>query len=103
MGDAEVGQQGLAAQSPVAGTYSSSQGALDQLEEAFNHWSGQVSATSLQLCYALIAGIWLIFGSVKGILGSRCATLALFAVLLALATNLMSAYAFAEYTRLRFG
>jgi hypothetical protein len=101
--DDEVVPQESAVQTPIAGTYSSSQGALEELEEAFNYWSGQVSATSLQLCYALIAAIWLIFGSVKGILGSSCATLALFAVLLALATNLISSYAFAEFSRCRFG
>jgi hypothetical protein len=36
------------------GIYESSTDALKQINEAFDYWSGQITATSLQMCYALI-------------------------------------------------
>jgi hypothetical protein len=85
------------------GIYESSTDVLKQVNEAFDYWSGQITATSLQMCYALIGANWVIFGSVGNILHSRYAIVSLLLVLLALTFNLVSAYALAEYMRSRFG
>jgi hypothetical protein len=39
----------------AAGTYESSTDALKEISAAFDYWSGQVTATNLQMCYGLIA------------------------------------------------
>jgi hypothetical protein len=70
------------------GIYESSTDALKQINEAFDYWSGQITATSLQMCYALIGANWVIFGSVENILHSRYAIVSLLLVLLALAFNM---------------
>jgi hypothetical protein len=85
------------------GIYESSTDVLKQINEAFDYWSGQITATSLQMCYALIGANWVIFGSVGNILHSRYAIVSLLLVLLALTFNMVSAYALAEYMRSRFG
>jgi hypothetical protein len=85
------------------GTYGSSTDALKEIDDAFDYWSGQVTATSLQMCYALIGANWVVFGSVGNILHSRYAIVSLLLVLLALTFNMISAYALAEYMRSRFG
>jgi hypothetical protein len=54
----------------ATGTYESSTGALKEIKTAFDYWSGQVTATSLQMCYGLIAANWVVFGSVRNILHS---------------------------------
>jgi hypothetical protein len=85
------------------GIYESSTDALKEIDGAFDYWSGQVTATSLQMCYALIGANWVVFGSVGNILHSRYAIVSLLFVLLALTFNMVSAYALAEYMRIRFG
>lgn len=78
------------------GIYASSTDALKQINEAFDYWSGQITATSLQMCYALIGANWVIFGSVGNILHSRYAIVSLLLVLLALTFNMLSAYMLAR-------
>src|SRR6202167_4131932 len=85
------------------GIYESSTDAVKQINGAFDYWSGQITATSLQMCYALIGANWVIFGSVGNILHSRYAIVSLLLVLLALTFNMVSAYVLAEYMRSRFG
>jgi hypothetical protein len=87
----------------LTGIYASSTDALKQINEAFDYWSGQITATSLQMCYALIGANWVIFGSVGSILHSRYAIVSLLLVLLAPALNMVSSYALAECMRGRFG
>lgn len=87
----------------LAGTYESSRDAMKEIEDAFNYWSGQISATSLQLCYAVVAANWVIFGSINKIIHSQWAIWSLTTVLLALAFNLVVAYGLAEWMRCRFG
>jgi len=58
----------------AAGTYKSSTDALKETKTAFDYWSGQVTATSLQMCYGLIAANWVVFGSVGNILHSGYAS-----------------------------
>jgi hypothetical protein len=86
-----------------AGIYESSTDALKEISVAFDYWSGQITATSLQMCYALIGANWVVFGSVGNILQSRYAIVSLLLVLLALTFNMVSAYGLAEYMRGRFG
>jgi hypothetical protein len=92
-----------ASKNEATGTYESSTDALKEISGAFDYWSGQVTATSLQMCYGLIAANWVVFGSVGNILHSRYAIVSLFLVLLALTFNMLSAYGLAEYMRNRFG
>lgn len=84
-------------------TYASPQDALKEIEGAFDYWSGQVSSTSLQMCYALIAANWLIFGSIGKILSYKSATWSLITVLATIAFNMITAYILAEWLRNRFG
>jgi hypothetical protein len=44
--------------------------ALKEISGAFDYWSGQITATSLQTCYALIGANWVVFGSVGNIFHS---------------------------------
>jgi hypothetical protein len=84
------------------GTYETSKDALAEISDAFNYWSEQITATSLQMCYALIGANWVIFGSVGNILHNRYAMLSLLLVMAAVAFNLLSSYVLAEYLRTRF-
>jgi hypothetical protein len=95
--------ENIATETTPAGTYKSSTDVLKELKTAFDYWSGQVTATSLQMCYGLIAANWLVFGSVGNILHSGYAVASLLLVMLALAFNMVSAYGLAEYMRSRFG
>jgi len=97
------GTKRRAAGKDSTGIYESATDALKEIDDAFDYWSGQITATSLQMCYALIGANWVIFGSVGNILHSRYAIVSLFLVLLALTFNMVSAYALAEYMRSRFG
>jgi hypothetical protein len=83
----------------ATGTYKSSTDALKEIRTAFDYWSGQLTATSLQMCYGLIAANWVVFGSVGNILHSGYAVASLFLVMLALTFNMVSAYGLAEYMR----
>lgn len=95
--------QNIAAGSAATATYDSAKDALIQIQTAFDYWSGQVSITSLQMCYALIAANWLIFGSVGKILSYKSAEWSLITVLATIAFNMVSAYILAEWLRCRFG
>jgi hypothetical protein len=95
--------QNIAGGVAAAATYNSSRDALKEVGTAFDYWSGQVSSTSLQMCYALIAANWLIFGSIGKILSYKSAAWSLITVLATIAFNLVSSYALAEWLRCRFG
>ena len=49
------------------GVYDSAEDALKELFGAFNYWSSQVTATSVQMCYAVIGANWVVFTSVGNI------------------------------------
>src|SRR5664280_261599 len=85
--------------SPKSALYESPQDALKKVSSEFGYWTGNLTDTSLQMCYALIAANWLVFGSVNGILHSRWARLSLFIVLLALASSVVTAWVFSESMR----
>ena len=54
-----------------------------QVSTEYEYWSGKLTETSLQMCYALIAANWVVFGSMNGISGNIWARLSLLMVLLA--------------------
>lgn len=84
------------------GVHETPQKALEKVGSEFEYWSGKLTETSLQMCYALVAGNWLVFGSVGSILGSGWAMLSLLMVLLAMILNMVGAYIMSEWMRLRF-
>jgi hypothetical protein len=75
-----------------AALYASPAEALKKVSAEYEYWSGKLTETSLQMCYALIAANWVVFGSMNGILGNIWAKLSLLMVLLALATNTVGAW-----------
>ena len=84
------------------GVYDSAEDALKELFGAFNYWSSQVTATSVQMCYAVIGANWVVFTSVGHILRNAWAMASLTTVLLTLTLNMVSSLGFAEWTRRRF-
>jgi hypothetical protein len=83
------------------GLYSSPAEALKKLGTEYDYWSGKLTETSLQMCYALIAANWIVFGSMNGILSNFWAKASLLMVLLALATNIVGAWKLSEAIRER--
>ncbi len=87
---------------PKVGIYASAEDALKELADSFNYWSGQVTTTSVQMCYAVIGANWVVFSSVGRILQNRWAISSLITVLVALTLNMISSLGFAEWMRRRF-
>jgi hypothetical protein len=85
------------------GLYASPEDALKKVSSEYEYWSGKLTETSLQMCYALIGANWVVFGSVNGILHSRWAKSSLVLVLLALASNVIGAWLLSESLRDRIG
>jgi hypothetical protein len=81
--------------------YSSSGEALKKLASEFEYWSGKLTETSLQMCYAIIAADWLLFGSTNGILKNGWAKYSVFMVLVALGANIIGAFALSEVLKSR--
>jgi hypothetical protein len=78
------------------GLYAASEEALQKVSGEFEYWTGKLTETSLQMCYALIGANWVVFGSVNGILHSGWAKWSLVMVLLALASNVVGAWILSE-------
>jgi len=85
-----------------AGVHETPQEALGRIGSAFDHWSGKLTETSLQMCYALIGANWVVFGSVDGILQSNWAKCSLLMVMLTLASNVIGSWCLSESLRRRF-
>jgi hypothetical protein len=85
------------------GLYKTPEEALIKVSSEFEYWTGKLTETSLQMCYALIGANWVIFGSVNGILGSRWAKASIVLVLLALASNVIGAWFLSGMLRTRIG
>jgi hypothetical protein len=83
------------------GLYATPEEALKKVSSEFEYWSGKLTETSLQMCYALIGADWVVFGSVNGILNSGWAKSSLVMVLLALGTNVVGAWMLSESLRRR--
>lgn len=84
-----------------AGLYASPEDALKKVDSEFEYWTGRLTDTSLQMCYALIGANWVIFGSVDGILKNIWAKSSLVLVLLALASSVIGAWVLSESLRKR--
>jgi hypothetical protein len=85
----------------TAGLYATPEDALKKVASEFEYWTGKLTETSLQMCYALIGANWAIFGSVNGILKNDWAKWSLVMVLLALASNVIGAWILSESLRKR--
>ncbi len=81
------------------GLYESPQAALQKVSSEFEYWTGKLTETSLQMCYALIGANWVVFGSVNGILHSLWAKWSIVLVLLALASNVIGAWVMSSMLR----
>src|ERR1700682_3212706 len=81
--------------------YKSPGEALKKVSSEFEHWSGKLTESSLQMCYALIGANWAVFGSLQGILKNRWPKLSLLMVIIALATNIIGAWLLSESLRKR--
>ncbi|MGA3106863.1 MAG: hypothetical protein ABSD53_20455 [Terriglobales bacterium] len=81
--------------------YASPDEALKKVSSEFEYWTGKLTETSLQMCYALIAANWLVFGSVNGILASEWAKFSLLSVMIALAVSVVGAWILSEALRQR--
>lgn len=88
---------------PAKGLYDSPQEALKKVSSEYEYWSGKLTETSLQMCYALIGANWIIFGSVNGILHSNWAKSSLVLVFLALGSNVIAALMLSEFLRSHIG
>ncbi len=77
---------------PEPGLYQTPTEALKAVCDSFGYWTERLTETSLQMAYAVMAGNWLVFGSVNGILQSNWSKLSLLMVLFALATNVIGAW-----------
>jgi hypothetical protein len=86
-------------QNQTPGLFSSSSEALKKVCSEYEYWSGKLTETSLQMCYALIGANWVVFGSLNGILGNLWAKWSLLMVILALATNILGAWILSESLR----
>jgi hypothetical protein len=78
------------------GLYNSPQEALKKVSSEYEYWSGKLTETSLQMCYALIAANWVIFGSINGVLKSIWAKSSLVMVMIALGSNVIAALMLSE-------
>lgn len=85
-----------------AGVHESPQKALAKVGTEFEYWSGKLTDTSLQMCYALIGANWVVFGGVGQILRNNCAKLSLLMVMLTLAINVIGSWFLSESIRKRF-
>jgi hypothetical protein len=88
---------------PKLGLYATPEEALKKVSSEFEYWTGKLTETSLQMCYALIGANWVIFGSVNGILHSQWAKWSLVLVMLALSSNVIGAWILSESLRTRIG
>ena len=84
------------------GVHETPQKAIEKVGSEFEYWSGKLTETSLQMCYALIGANWVVYGSVGQILQSQWAKLSLLMVILTLAINVIGAWYLSESLRRRF-
>jgi hypothetical protein len=85
--------------SQTSGIYENPGKALEAIVCAYDAWSGSLTNTSLQMCYAVVAGDWLIFGSIDSIRKNHWAIWSLSMVLAALSVNMISAWFMSEWLR----
>jgi len=69
--------------------YESAGAGLNAVREDYQYWTGKVSDTSPQLCYAIIAANWAVYGSLQKILGNGWSKASVFVAILSLGVNLV--------------
>jgi len=84
-----------------SGLYSSPAEAAKKLGLEYEYWSGKLTETSLQMCYAVIGANWVVFGSMNGILGNIWAKTSLLMVIFAVASNVIGAWLLSAKIRSR--
>jgi hypothetical protein len=97
----DIGKEPSSEPQKKSGLYKDPEEALKFVTSEFRYWSGRLTDTSLQMCYALIAANWLVFGSLNGILQSMWAKVSLLMALLALTANVIGAWMLTEDMRKR--
>jgi hypothetical protein len=85
------------------GLYASADEALRKVTSEFEYWSGKLTETSLQMCYAIIGANWVVFGSVNGIFGNQLAKWSIVLVLLAMGSSVLGTWIMSELMRRRIG
>lgn len=85
----------------VDSLYSSPGEALKKVASEYEYWSGRLTETSLQMCYAIIGANWVLFGSMNRILTNVWAKYSVFMVMVALGTNIIGSLALSETLRKR--
>jgi cytochrome bd-type quinol oxidase subunit 2 len=84
------------------GGYKDPTDALEKVGAAFNDWSGSLTTTSLQMCYAVIAADWIIYQKVDAIRKSTYAKSSMTTVMVALLVNVIASYAMSELHKSRY-
>jgi hypothetical protein len=87
---------------PINGVYKDPVEGLKAVGEAYDAWSGVLTSSSLQMCYALIGANWVVYGSIAEILKSKWAIASLVLVLIALGVNMTVAFLMTELHRCRY-
>lgn len=87
--------------STTEGLYQSPADALKAVREDYLYWTGNLTDTSLQLSYAVLAANWAVFGSVNGILESFWSKLSVALVVVALGLSVWGAKWMGELHRQR--
>jgi hypothetical protein len=90
-----------AAKQPDTGLYLSPAEASKKVGAEYEYWSGKLTETSLQMCYAIIGANWVVFGTVNGILDNIWGKTSLLMVMIALASNIIGAWALSYLLRKR--
>jgi hypothetical protein len=85
--------------SDANGLYASPQEGLKKVSSEYEYWSGKLTETSLQPCYAVIGANWVVFGSVNGVLNNAWAKWSLLMVMIALGSNVVAALMLSESLR----
>jgi len=81
---------------PAKGLYATPDEALKKVSSEYEYWSGKLTETSLQMCYAIIGANWAVFGTVTGISHNIWSKLSLGMVMVALGSNVVAALRLSE-------
>jgi hypothetical protein len=84
------------------GGYKDPTDALEKVGAAFNDWSAYLTTTSLQMCYAVIAGDWIIYQKVDAMRKSPFAKWSMTAVMVALLVNVSASFIMSELHKRRY-
>ncbi|MBP6876226.1 MAG: hypothetical protein KBD56_09160 [Candidatus Eisenbacteria bacterium] len=86
---------------PATSLYAQPADGLRAVRDDYHYWTGKLTETSWQFCFALIGANWAVFGSVRGILDNFFSKSSLFLVVLSLLVGLLGAKVMSECHRTR--